>query len=158
MKSLNDLDFNKDQIDCIFKIISIVLHFGNIELDESSYIEGSKPCGVVKNSNWEAIVNLLEVDDDLLEEALTHKEIKVGKSVTKSILSPNKVKNSIDSIAKELYNSMFTWIIMKLNKTLLPAKKGSEYGTIGILDIFGFEIFEKNTLEQFFINYANEWL
>lgn len=36
---------------------------------------------------------------------------------------------------------------MKLNKTLLPPKDPSEYGTIGILDIFGFEIFEKNTLE-----------
>ena len=89
----------------------------------------------------------MDVNDQLLEEALTHKEIKVGKTVTKSILSPEKCKNAIDSIAKELYNSMFTWIIMKLNKTLIPPRDLSEYGTIGILDIFGFEIFEKNTLE-----------
>ena len=52
--------------------------------------------------------------------ALTHKELKVGASITRSPLPPNRVKNSIDSIAKEIYNRMFSWIILKLNKTLKP--------------------------------------
>lgn len=79
--------------------------------------------------------------------ALTHKEIKVGASVTRSPLPPNRVQNSLDSIAKEIYNRMFSWIVLKLNKTLKPTEDFTHYGTIGILDIFGFEIFEKNSLE-----------
>jgi len=90
--------------------------------------------------------------------ALTHKEIKVGASVTRSPLSPSQCKNSIDSISKEIYNRMFTWIVLKLNQTLVPEGDYKNYGTIGILDIFGFEIFDKNSLEQFFINFANERL
>lgn len=42
---------------------------------------------------------------------------------------------------------MFNWIVLKLNKTLVPESMANNYKTIGILDIFGFEIFEKNSLE-----------
>ena len=52
---------------------------------------------------------------------------------------------------------MFNWIILKLNRTLIPEIEG-DYKKIGLLDIFGFENFEFNSLEQLFINYANERL
>ncbi|CAB4033868.1 unconventional myosin-X-like [Paramuricea clavata] len=54
-----------------------------------------------------------------------------------------------------LYACTFKWIIERINARI---KGNSNYASIGILDIFGFENFETNRFEQFNINYANEKL
>ena len=61
---------------------------------------------------------------------------------------------------KHLYGSLFDWLLRKLN-----GEHGRHIGgdwaskpCVGILDIFGFEVFQKNSFEQLCINYANEQL
>lgn len=65
-----------------------------------------------------------------------------------------------DAISKILYGRLFGWIVNKINQLLAPSEIISprEQGEIGILDIFGFEHFEKNSFEQACINLANEQL
>lgn len=159
IKSFTDLDFTEGQQDAIWRMLSTVLQLGNLKIDQENFVEGSKPCLIIKDDHWSKIITLLNINESSLEEALTNKELKIGNNVTKSPLTPAKVQNSIDSLAKEMYNRIFNWIVKKLNKSLLPSNpKDPNFSTIGVLDIFGFEIFEKNSLEQFMINFANERL
>ena len=68
-----------------------------------------------------------------------------------------------DTLVKDLYSCLFSWIIRKVNSTNLKSDQSklnldNVSNSIGLLDIFGFEIFDKNGFEQLNINYANEKL
>ena len=55
-----------------------------------------------------------------------------------------------------MFERLFKWLVDVVNRAL--ATKLPRNFFIGILDIAGFEIFEKNSFEQLCINYTNERL
>ena len=59
-------------------------------------------------------------------------------------------------MAKDLYRRMFDHLVEHINVQL--GLEGTSRHQIGVLDIFGFEIFDTNSFEQLCINYANESL
>ncbi|CAM9572192.1 unnamed protein product, partial [Sphacelaria rigidula] len=61
------------------------------------------------------------------------------------------------ALGKALYSQLFLWLVSRLNTTI-AAPDSDEWGFIGVLDIYGFEHFNVNSLEQLLINYANEQL
>jgi myosin heavy subunit len=61
-----------------------------------------------------------------------------------------------NTLAKALYGRLFDYLIEKINDRLWINKKDDR--SISILDIFGFEIFDKNSFEQLCINFTNERL
>ena len=75
-------------------------------------------------------------------------------------LNPQQAVDACDALAKSIYSRMFEWIVARVNdatKAKSSLKKRNQK-FIGVLDIFGFEIFENNSFEQLCINYANEKL
>ncbi|KMU73058.1 myosin-2 [Coccidioides immitis RMSCC 3703] len=64
-----------------------------------------------------------------------------------------------DSVAKFIYSSLFDWLVDIINRSLATEEVLNRVASfIGVLDIYGFEHFAKNSFEQFCINYANEKL
>ena len=59
-------------------------------------------------------------------------------------------------LPKAIYFNLFDWIVERVNVSLKA--RGAISNSIGILDIYGFEIFERNSFEQLCINYVNEKL
>jgi myosin heavy subunit len=70
-------------------------------------------------------------------------------------LDPTKACDQRDAFAKHIYGKLFDYIVMRVNNVLFRGKTGR---SIGVLDIFGFEVFQKNSFEQLCINYCNERL
>ncbi len=53
-------------------------------------------------------------------------------------------------MAKAIYGNLFNWIVKKINLSIsekMKAKHGQKLKFIGLLDIFGFEIFGENSFE-----------
>ena len=93
--------------------------------------------------------------DDLLK-ALCSPRVKVGSEyVTKGQTVP-QVYNSVGALAKAVFDRLFKSLVNIVNLAL--STKLPKNFFIGILDIAGFEIFEKNSFEQLCIIYTNERL
>jgi len=138
----------------IFQIVASILHMGNVAFHEEE--------GFAKISNLEtakAIVKLLGCDEVLLRNAYTSRTIEARGDSVNSPLSREMAIYARDALAKAAYDRLFTWLVQRLNKSLhIRDKASTKSAVMGILDIYGFEIFQKNSFEQFCINFCNEKL
>ena len=146
-------NFSEDEIKQIFRVISAVLLIGNLKFRIENNL-----CVIENEEIYNNICTLLDVDKNELLDAVTRKFLPSEQKYS-GAYDENKIKNYFDGLAKELYNKCFLWIVQKLNKTL-DTKSDENFKYIGLLDIFGFECFEKeqNSIEQLCINYTNEQL
>ncbi|XP_044786313.2 unconventional myosin-Ih [Bubalus bubalis] len=147
------IDFTKDDLENLFGIIASVLHLGNICFEENQ--QGCASVPDTHEIKW--IAKLLGVDPWVLLEALTHRKIEAK---TEEVICPLTLELSAyarDAMAKAVYGRTFTWLVNKINSSLVN-KDFTGKTVIGLLDIYGFEVFDKNGFEQFCINYCNEKL
>ncbi|EGB02641.1 hypothetical protein AURANDRAFT_68696, partial [Aureococcus anophagefferens] len=100
------------------------------------------------------------VSHDALAECLTHRTISVGGQALKANLNPADAEDCRDALAKHAYGALFRATVQRVNAALASAstRKGGVDYSIGALDIFGFEIFVRNSFEQLCINFCNEKL
>jgi myosin heavy subunit len=63
-----------------------------------------------------------------------------------------------DAVSRALYAGVFSWLVAVANGHLGNSVANKDLPFIGVLDIFGFESFAENGLEQILINFANEYL
>ncbi|KAJ7309855.1 hypothetical protein JRQ81_007929 [Phrynocephalus forsythii] len=152
-KAFAVIDFRSKDVENLFGIIASVLHLGNIQFEEDS--KGHAIITTGAQIKW--ISKLLGVHLSILQESLTHRKIEARFEEVLSPLDVDLAFYARDAVAKAIYGRTFTWLVNKINSSLAN-KDFTKKNVIGLLDIYGFEVFETNSFEQFCINYCNEKL
>ena len=93
----------------------------------------------------EAAATLLGCDHFLLRQSLTQQSTRAGRRSSFSMkkLTVVTAQENRDALSKELYNLLFSWLVDRINLAV-HGEVGPDSVYVGVLDIFGFEIFENN--------------
>uniref|UniRef100_A0A8C7LA58 Osteoclast-stimulating factor 1 n=1 Tax=Oncorhynchus kisutch TaxID=8019 RepID=A0A8C7LA58_ONCKI len=138
----------------VLQIVAGVLHLGNINFREAGNY------AAVESEEFLAFpAFLLGIDQKRLKEKLTSRKMdsKWGSSMESIDVTLNveQACYTRDALSKALHSRVFDFLVESINKAIV--KVHQEFN-IGVLDIYGFEIFQKNGFEQFCINFVNEKL
>ena len=143
--------------DNIFRMLATVLWLGNVSFREGD--DGN--AAIADQSVVDFVAYLLEVDSAHVNKALTVRIVETSRggrrgSVYEVPLNIAQATAVRDALSKAIYFNLFDWIVARVNVSLKA--RGAVSNSVGILDIYGFEIFERNSFEQLCINYVNEKL
>mmetsp|Transcript_676 Transcript_676/g.962 ORF Transcript_676/g.962 Transcript_676/m.962 type:complete len:1715 (-) Transcript_676:47-5191(-) len=160
-KALLLMGFSTDTQNSIFSLVASLLHLGQVEFvsndDENAEFSSD---GATMNA-LANVSRLAYLPRDGLEKALTERTIEIGVKSMHEIhtikLEERQANDARDALAKAIYGQLFNHIVGALNANINCSRKDVR-ASIGVLDIFGFECFKKNSFEQLCINYTNETL
>ncbi|XP_033193175.1 unconventional myosin ID [Bombus vosnesenskii] len=154
--AMSTLGFTQNEVQTIWNIIAGILHLGNITfklIDDKLFIEN--------RTALNDTANLFSISVQELSTALTQRVIAAGGEVMQKTHTSTEAEYGRDAFAKAVYERLFTEIVSRVNSAINvnDTEAYKRYRTvIGVLDIYGFEIFDINSFEQFCINYCNEKL
>lgn len=153
-ESLSLVGISPERQSQIFQLLAALLHIGNIEVGgrTDAAIADNDPA-LLQTTQLLGIVKTAEFKKWLTRRQIITRSDKIVKNL--SIVQSLVVR---DSVAKYIYASLFDWLVKVVNDSLSCQEEGKARTFIGVLDIYGFEHFKKNSFEQFCINYANEKL
>lgn len=143
----------------IFKVLAGLLHLGNVHFVDSE--DEAQPCPLMDGTKVSVRTSalLLQLPENMLLESMQIRTIKAGKQqqVFQKPCSRAECDTRRDCLAKLIYAQLFDWLVSVINSSIC-ADSSSWTAFIGLLDVYGFESFPNNSLEQLCINYANEKL
>ncbi len=137
------MGFSTNDVNWVFECCAGILHLSNITFLPQG--EGSKINTTTESQTaLSTAANFFKVDTTRLSNALCSRTIEVRGELNNILHKPKEASEAVDALSKAIYNQLFNWLVMRINASV----KGVKGNFIGVLDIFGFEIFENNGFEQ----------
>ncbi|XP_064613384.1 unconventional myosin-XIX-like [Liolophura sinensis] len=157
--ALDDVGLCDSLQQALVQLLVGILFLGNVEFVP----EDEDTCAISQlSASTEGLstsAQLLGLDPSRLEKLFLFRNIQSSSRKRRSIFvkaqSRREAESRRDCLLMLLYYRLFDWLVGFINSKITCADSRS---CIGLLDIYGFESFENNSLEQLCINYANERL
>ncbi|XP_075413615.1 unconventional myosin-Ig isoform X2 [Tenrec ecaudatus] len=164
IQAMKVIGFSPKEVASVYRILAAILHLGNIEFVEMEK-EGPEKgtLTVTEEVLVDHVAKLTATPRDLVLRSLLARTVASGgRDLIEKGHSTAEACYARDACAKAIYQRLFEWIVNKINSVMEaqgrdPRRDGKDT-VIGVLDIYGFEVFPVNSFEQFCINYCNEKL
>lgn len=172
---MTTLGLDEDAQEAVFRLLAGVLHLGDIQFAAGGEGMDAEEGSRVAEASAEQLKHcaaLFGLSEMALGMALCQRTMSAGgrSSVQIVRLNPKQAAENRDALVKATYARIFAQMVGVINDATAVDKlaaesapsrgksKKSRQKYIGILDIFGFEVLERNGFEQLCINFANESL
>ncbi|XP_020494071.1 LOW QUALITY PROTEIN: unconventional myosin-Ib [Labrus bergylta] len=149
--------FMEDEVQSVLELVAAVLKLGNIEFKPESRCNGTDESRIKDKNDLKEMCELLGIEQSVLERAFSYRTVEAKLEKVSTTLNVSQAYYARDALAKNLYSRLFSWLVTRINESI-KAQAKTRHKVMGVLDIYGFEIFEDNSFEQFIINYCNEKL
>ncbi|XP_062059394.1 unconventional myosin-Ia isoform X2 [Lepus europaeus] len=146
--AMSVIGFSEAEIRQVLEVTALVLKLGNVELTDEFQANGIPASGIRDGRGVREMGEMVGLDSAALERALCSRTMETSRE---------KAQYARDALAKNIYSRLFDWIVNRINENI-KVGSGERKKVMGVLDIYGFEILEDNSFEQFVINYCNEKL
>ena len=148
------LGMGDEELSQILSILSAILMLGQLDFEA----EGADKSRIVDQKPIEVVAELLQCDKELLAQGMVQRTYSANNQHVLTPLNVEKAQYTRDALAKAIYFRLFQYVVFRINEAIAMQGKGPAITkakaarTVGILDIYGFEVFEQNSFEQFTIN------
>ncbi|XP_072775723.1 unconventional myosin-Ia isoform X1 [Taeniopygia guttata] len=151
------IGFSPAEVTELLQVTAVVLKLGNVQLSSSFQASGMEACSITEPRELREICELIGLEPGTLERALCSRTVKARDETVLTTLTVPQGYYGRDALAKNIYSRLFNWLVNRINASI-QVKSDKQRKVMGVLDIYGFEIFQDNSFEQFIINYCNEKL
>ncbi|XP_057707425.1 unconventional myosin-XVI isoform X2 [Corythoichthys intestinalis] len=151
------IGFNKQEIESVFTLLSAVLHIGDLRFTAPTDTDSAFP---LDPQLLERVAGMLQVCCGDLSSALTSDVQYFKGDLIARRHTVEMAQQHRDQLAKSIYARLFSHLVNWINDYLQGQddRISDPAFEIAILDIFGFEEFQRNGYEQLCVNMSNERL
>lgn len=141
LKAMNVIGISPAEQHNILRSLAAVLWIGNVTFREDE----SGNAFIADQSVPPFVAYLLEVEESQVSKVMTSRVMETTRggrrgSVYEVPLNRTQATAVRDALARALYNNLFEWIVARINVSMKA--RGTPSTIIGVLDIYGFEIFD----------------